>query len=62
MTASKGEYLMSVKPLKTPLNQAMKKSGGKKKKSSPMKYKVQNKRHPDVREKNRPQAPLQSAS
>lgn len=61
MTASKGEYLVSVKPMKTPLNKAVKPKG-KKKKASPPYQRVQNKRHPDVREKGRPQAPYPSAS
>jgi hypothetical protein len=49
------EYLVSIKPLKVPLNKA-KKSPIKGKKSVPMSYKTQNKRHPDVDTKNRPQA------
>lgn len=52
-----GEYLVSVKPLKMPLNKAMKpKSKNKKKETAPYR-RVQNKQHPDVSTKNRPQAP-----
>lgn len=53
---SKNEYLVSIKPLKVPLNKAQKPKPAGKKKQSPLKYRTQNKVHPDVSTKNRPQA------
>jgi hypothetical protein len=49
------EYLVSVKPLKVPLNKAQKPKV-KGKKGSALYLRVQNKQHPDVSTKGRPQA------